>query len=225
MMNAEKILATLENARKVYRQEAAPVYYVADLENTIDYVKQCIREKENKAAGRDGIGKAMKRVIKSAMQTGSNAFHGAWNTKKGFTAVCDGYRVIRTTEPVALKPAPDAINRFDVDPVIEKSALYSDCIPLPSASELKSMIKITKTGRRNATVVYRLAEECFVNADYLYDAIVATGATEARSEKTARDWYNNPLYMRNETTEAIVLPISAGCANHTVAIGNCYIAS
>jgi hypothetical protein len=69
--------------------------------------------------------------------------------------------------------------------------------------DLKEGIKAKKGGKRSVKVVYTTPEGVTLNADYLVNAMTATGSNNYRySTKKA------PIFMKSETTTYMLCPVN-----------------
>ena len=74
---------------------------------------------------------------------------------------------------------------------------------VPTVKELKSRIKDAKAGRRNAKVAYALAENVLVNANFLLNALTATGVDRCYGNGRTK-----PVMFYGEDTQYLLLPVN-----------------
>lgn len=145
--------------------------------------------------------KAFDYIVKSATKAG--LYHIKSGTLEGVTYATDGHQLMKTNEAIEA-PAIDAYDadfykKIKVDP---QNVAALDL----SAKDIRAGIKEAKAGRRNAKVVYSTGYGVVLNANYLLNAVVATGATEYRFSD-----HKSPVVFENESTFYMVLPIN--CPN------------
>ena len=145
--------------------------------------------------------KAFDYIVKSATKAGM--YHIKSGTLEGVTYATDGHQLMKTNEAIEA-PAIDAYDadfykKIKVDP---QNVAALDL----SAKDIRAGIKEAKAGRRNAKVVYSTGYGVVLNANYLLNAVVATGATEYRFSD-----HKSPVVFENESTFYMVLPIN--CPN------------
>ena len=77
-----------------------------------------------------------------------------------------------------------------------------------TAKELKEAIRQLKGGKRNTKVVYTFEGGPTVNANFLLNAIIATGSDRILWSKK-----NAPIFMEGEKTKYLFLPINSKTAD------------
>lgn len=124
-------------------------------------------------------------------------------TVNGITYASEGHLIMRTTEATsAADIQPDMPARYEK--MLKGFENYARAAFTLTAADIKNGIKEAKNGRRNAKVVYTTAEGITINAEFLYNAILATGATEYK-----HDAINKPVIFENSNTLFMILPIKA----------------
>lgn len=121
---------------------------------------------------------------------------------EGIAYITDGHQLMKTSEDVTEK----ALEKFDADKYIKiikgLDPKVSGSLDL-TAKEIRAAIKEVKAGRRNVKVAYSNGEGLVLNANYLLNAVIATGATEYRY--TDR---KSPVIFENDGTFYMILPIN-----------------
>lgn len=220
-MRKEKMIAVLENVKK----DGVTIANFAELEAMIADLKAEIRKENNRRAGAAAnIEKAAYNVIKSAKKKDARQIlHGAWISKNGRQYVCDGFRAIEINNPIELEKIPEKTEPLD----IEKMFVMPDHLErfeLPTAAELKSMIAETKAdakikGIKSPKIVYACEDGPLINADFLMDAITATGARYLESYKGRTGKYTGPCFLESSDCTAIICPVN----HQPQPIAKCYI--
>lgn len=163
-----------------------------------------VKPEAKKAARKSDIQKAYEYIEKSAAKVVKNGgYEMPAGVHEGIAYITDGFQIIITSENVT---------NNEVEPVRAKwynemrksTENYNNRGSLTiSAKELKEGIKELKAGRRNAKVVYTTPEGITLNADYLYNAMIATGSNEFRYQGK-----KNPFIMENDKTFYLLLPVN-----------------
>jgi hypothetical protein len=148
------------------------------------------------------VQKAFDFIVKSATKN-----HTPFRTGKDemFAYTTDGMQILRTLEDIECD-ALDPIDHIKYEKIMS-SASGSD-VQTKTATlgitlkELKEGVKAAKNGKRSAKVVYTTKEGITLNAKFLENALLATGATEYSYENAKK-----PVVFRSETTTYILCPI------------------
>lgn len=207
-------LAILEGIKKDIEGGAyhvSPARYGA-ITDEIARIKEDISKKAAKAAGKTNLLKACKSILKEAKKGSNRALHGV-TTINGTSYVCDGHRLIAFPEgAVDLPGISENVKPLEFENIM-KHDVFSIELTLPDAGYIKEELKRVKAaekaaGRKPYRYIIRISD-MFFNAEYLKDAIEATGASLGHScgEKC-------PLHViggENASVTAIVLPIRPGC--------------
>ena len=191
-------------------------YNTADVQSVIDALNEEIRADLNKSASKSqkNLLKACKNVLKDAEKYGQGRFDGSWIVD-GVQYMLDGHRVIINRTPLALKELAPQLKPFDVKKLLADSEPnFNAQMPLPTLAELESEIKRCKAdakahGIKKPKVVYAIKFDGSVhkfNAEYLRDAIMATGADHA---DITRNMPHYPAMFRSTDADCFLLPINA----------------
>lgn len=168
-------------------------------------LEENIRESVNKNSGKPSLAKAMNSVIKSAKKEGVRpSLMGAFMNEEWLT-VCDGYRAIQTREPLELEQAKQDGQPLNVSKLFsDVDAYYNKEVKLPTIPELKAFIKMAKAGSGEKIIKLTGEQDEVIafNPEYLLTVLEAIPSEYGR--------YNtpiNPMYLGNDTTRGMVLPI------------------
>lgn len=206
-----RTLAVLEAVKKDIESGAysvLPARYgaICDL---IDACKADLAKKAAKSAGKTDLLKACKSVLKSANKTYNSALHGV-TVINDRAFVCDNYRIISYPAGAVDLPLLDTekVKPLDFARMMDHGVFAIEA-GLPTAGYLDVEIKRVKAaekaaGRKPSRIAVRVGD-MFFNAEYLKDAILATGATTggAVNEKS-------PLFLEKDGVTAVVMPINPG---------------
>lgn len=125
--------------------------------------------------------------------------------------VCDGYRILRLHEDVTSVPHIDNTTSTPDLADLMKSAYknMTEQLVLPEESELKAYISRCKAVAGNKhTYSYQLAENVYVNPQYLLDMLQALPECEC--------WINSDskgmIYFIAETGDGVLLPVHPATA-------------
>ena len=146
--------------------------------------------------------KAFDFIVKSCAKEHKNGFAFKSGSFDGITYATDGFQVIRTAEALEA----EALEAYEADQYKRMFANYK--APEKSGSlnftakELKEGIKAAKAGRRNAKVIYTTSEGIALNANYLLNALIATGSTGYKYSDPK--W---PVIFENDSTLYMLLPV------------------
>lgn len=235
-MKIEKILALVKMAAEKIEDETERSTYKYALENNpelcetlpttgaiLAYLAHELEQDSRKAAarstGRVSQLKAFENIVKMAKVEHENKkeTHGTFLAKSGARALCDGFRAVRITNPAITMPenAPGKCG-FDVDRVFPTDRTEADRVDLPSASELRALIKNAradfrlktgKPGTKCQTVwkfTTRTGEKCYFSASFLLDMVEALPGAVAYTGAKRFD----TLYFLSSDGDAVLLPIS-----------------
>lgn len=170
-----------------------------------------IAQAKAKASGKARFLKAMKSVIKSAKDTNRDNTFGAWTDKNGKQITCDGYRCLRSNEPLEGLPEVPGIN---ISEIVDKAKDDNTVeMKLPTVGEVKARVaelKATKpgiyTGKLAKPVPYDFGEGLpMVNASFLLDMLAAFPDAEVCyiSDKPLV----TPIYFTGKDGDGVLLPI------------------
>lgn len=202
-------LAILEAVKKDITEgnyHVSPARYGA-ITDEIIRIKEELAKKAAKASGKTNLLKACKSILKAANKGYNRALHGV-TTINGTSYVCDGHRLIAfPAGAVDLPVIPEGVKPLEFEKIVARPAETSELVPVPDAAELASKIKQIKAaekaaGRRPARYLYRL-ENMYINAEYLLDALSATGAEYAEVFGRVK-----PIHLEKDGVKAVVLPVS-----------------
>ena len=174
----------------------------------INELKQGIEENIRTAANKKvnmNLARSMNNILKSAKKENSRTqLH--YGFKNGhWTVVCDGYRLIQTSQNIELEMVDEP--PINVDNIFEKQGY--DCLSIPTLQELNAHIKIEKAKlKRGETVLIDLhytqyEDTITVNAEYLKDILTA-GHYDIVNHNHGT---YNPITFISSTIQAILLPI------------------
>lgn len=153
---------------------------------------------------------ALRDIIKSASATGRRGLAGAWIDAAGRQCVCDGFRAVRLSRPVAGLPETDAAAAIDLNKVYpgDDFAGYT-AVTLPAADALKSFLAAFRRGDiPHKDPAWPLGVDDAgrvlpaVNAKYLLNIMRALpgAAVYARDAVSA-------LYFSSDAGDALLLPL------------------
>lgn len=137
----------------------------------------------------------------------------------GIAYCTDGYQILRSLENIDASMLKKASEKFkgSIEKFFDDNYLgMCDSYELPDVAKLESEIKNLKKGCKSKTrplwqvrIGYAVTDEIFVNAEYLLNAVLATG------EKTAYcAGKYKPLMFLGEDTQYALLPIG-NAGKHT----------
>ena len=124
-------------------------------------------------------------------------------TYNGTSYACDKYQVIRTTAATS-QFTMDKMNADKYEKMLNNKDFNKACTLTITAKELKEGIKATKNGKRRATVLYTTHDGHTFNANFLYNALLATGATEYKY--ISKSGKHSPALFVSDTTTYMLLP-------------------
>lgn len=158
---------------------------------------------KEKATRKTDIEKAIETINKSAAKHKSMALKAG--TFDGVTYTTDTFQLLATTECLTGEP----LNEYDANTYknilkTTENLKSAGSIEL-STTELKNGIKELKAGKRNTKIAYTTPDGITVNAEYLLNALIATGSNiYMLSDKKA-------MVFKNDATTYLLLPIN--CKN------------
>jgi len=156
----------------------------AKLAEVVKQLREDIGKEEAKKSGRASQLSAAKRILKSAIKTNKEALTYA-ATQSDKQCVCDGYRVVRLVNPLALPTLPDGMEYMDISKVVVKGYDMEE-IELPNMAKLSAYIKTYKAEHKNNKEAPRfdLGEDWqIVNAQYLLDMMILLPNAKAYATK------------------------------------------
>ena len=163
-------------------------------------LEENIRESVNRNSGKPSLAKAMNNVIKAAKKDGIRPSLMGGFMNDDWLSVCDGYRVIQTKEPIELEMIPSHLDALKV--MIDDH--YNKTVKLPTIQEVKQYIKMMKAGSAEKYIILETEydEQIAFNPVYLLDLLEAIPSEYGQ--------YNSnigPIYLENDTTRGLVLPV------------------
>lgn len=222
-MNKNAMLAILKNVQS----NNVTVENFQSLSDIITDIEKEIRKETNKKTGSANIQKAAENIIKSAKKNhkAQILLHGSW-VKDGKQYVCDKYRALQILQPLDLEKIPeDKGEPYKCENFFVEPGFYPERFSLPTAVELKNMITAAKAAGKiseKKNIVYCCENGPVFNAQYLLDAMTATGATFFETEKSRYNGkYVNVCMFYSEKCNAVVLPLvnpAAVAKNDCIAI-------
>ena len=170
------------------------------------------RERMDKKASPASVVSAVKRMTKAAV-AGRNRLLQGMVCQKGLYCVCDGYRILRLKEDVTSVPhientpdTPDLANLMKQ--AIDARYMKLD---LPAESDLKAYIARCKAATGNKhTYSYQLAENVYVNPQYLLDMLQAL--PECACYTDADKVGKAVIYFVAENGDGVLLPVNPATA-------------
>ena len=163
-------------------------------------------EKPAKKARRSDTQKAFDYIVKQAPDHMKTTDHGgAWcGTFEGITYGCDGHQLLITTDPIEY----GAIEKADAD---KMQKMYKEAIKAAeknieldfTAKELKAGMQQLKAGKRSVKVAYTTENGITLNAEFLYNMMIATGSNLIKYSGP-----KNPVFMEGEKTQYMLCPIN-----------------
>ena len=168
---------------------------LVDLEDTASVLANLIldvkADMEMDYAKKNGVGEKLKsarRILKGAK--GRPTLEYAYTEESGIQNICNGFCLVRLTEPLTLPELPAGETYLDVNKVIPKQ-INPITLNLPSLSELKSYYKLKKAEKMK-TVYYDFGENLpLVDAEMLIDIMTLVPNAVAKWEKYAIVFVND----------------------------------
>lgn len=220
-MKKEAMIATLENVKK----NGVTLENYNALQALIDDLKAEIRKENNKRTGAANVEKAANNIIKYVKKNDPSriSLHGAWICKNGRQYVCDGMRALEINSPIQLENIPEKAQPLDIEKLFVKPD-HAERFELPTAAELKSMIAEAKADAkvkkiRSPKIVYACENGPVINAEFLMDAIIATGAGYLEGTKGRTGKYTGVCFLASNDCTAIICPVNQPVQE----IAKCYI--
>ena len=210
-MKKAELVALLENIKAC--GEVNFLSYGA-LCQAIEDLNAEIRAENNRFSGSANIAAAAASIIKGGKASGNLALSGSW-TVDGKQYVCDGYRMMEILQPIELEPLPDDVKPVDVKKIFTGPEDDSEVFPLPTYGELKSMLQKARAawrlenGRRKARFLFQIENGPALNADYLLDALRATGADTLKTVRNHKGKFVSPCYLESDAARVLLLPINS----------------
>lgn len=150
---------------------------------------------------------AAKRIIRNADRC-NKPMAGVINHPNGEHYLCDGYRITHLFNDIESLPHVDCLHEFQrmIDETRARNA--GNVFPAPTTADIKAAIAEAKATKNTlgGSRPMLLLDYIGVNPQYLLDAIETTGATEMHMPEVN----NQPIYMKGEHGEAVVLPVNIG---------------
>lgn len=170
------------------------------------------RERMDKKSTPASVVSAVKRMVKSAV-AGPRKYLQGMVCQKGLYCVCDSCRILRLKEDVTSVPhientpaTPDLAN-------LMKSAIdnMNVKLDLPEESDVKAYIARCKAAAGNKhTYSYQLAENVYVNPQYLLDMLQAL--PECMCYTDADKAGKSMIYFVAENGDGVLLPVHPATA-------------
>lgn len=158
--------------------------------------------KTNKPATKNNTQKAFDQIVKNGYKLHTALrLSGTYNN---ISYACDSHQLMRTTEATPEDNSiMEKIEAERYDKIIQAADKDSKTGSINiSLKDFRAGIKEAKQGKRGAKVMYTTPEGITFNANYILNALIATGNFEYKyTNKKA------PAIFRNDNTEYIVLPI------------------
>lgn len=179
------------------------------IKELLEDIQEDVRRKANKAAGTTNVAKAFKSVIKSAKKVNNSDLQGAFRDGE-YICVCDSHRAMRTKADISL-PMAKGIKLDTIYKKMWERITSREEIHLPDRAELLTEVKTCRkrVGSKGA-VNYTFEDGLTVNAEFLLDAMEATGADIlTRQHGDTR----NGMIIEGNGVEALLLPVMVSCYN------------
>ena len=209
-MKKTELVALLENIKAC--GEVNFLSYGA-LCQAIEDLNAEIRQENNRLSGSSNIAAAAASILKSGKASGNRALSGSW-TVDGKQYVCDGHRIMEILQPIELEPLPDDVKPFDVKKIFTDLGKNPEAFQLPTYGELKSMLQKARAawrlenGRRKVRFLFQIENGPALNAEYLLDALRATGADTLRTVKSNKGTFICPCYLESDAARVLLLPVN-----------------
>lgn len=188
------------------------------LSETIKALKSTLARECAKSTGRLNVLKAMNNICRDARGTARAGLWFTWKDASGRQCACDGYRAMRLNpgHHVQTEERPEQYSGevINLDRIFDGLEVKStSVVPVPSAADIKMAIKTQRAikGRKSRAILelQAVAPEgstymIRVNAEYLLDLVMATGTDHVYASPLQP---LAPLYYRDDTCDAVILPI------------------
>lgn len=166
----------------------------------------------DKKASPASVVSAVKRMVKSAV-AGRNRLLQGMVYQRGLYCVCDGYRILRLQEDVTsvqhienTPSTPDLANLMQQ--AIDSMTVKLD---LPEEYEVKAYIARCKAAAGNKhTLSYQLAENVYVNPQYLLDMLQALPGCTCYTDVDKAG--KAMIYFVADNGDGVLLPVHPGTA-------------
>ena len=212
-MNKERIIATLESIKK------SQALTISEYNSVVDIIAEAAAELQheaNKSRGCASLEKPFMNVLKDAIKlSGYDKPLNRAVKHGGFTWVCDSHRILATAANIDLpENTGDDAERYPKiwDIMTQTETETAGTVQeLPTAAEIKQGIKSATeraklAGRKAKDIrpVYRFPDGYAVNARFLLDLVLATGAKTMRYAGAVK-----PAFAESEDgqTKGLLLPI------------------
>ena len=179
----------------------------------IDDLKAELRREINRRNGAVNVAAAANAIIKKGKATGIPAFAGAW-IANGRQYVCDLHRVMEIRSPIELEPLPENIKPVKVEKMFNDYENFTEEFKLPTLRELKQEIQLVKAaenlifGYSKTKAYYKLKNGPALNAEYLLDALRATGADFLFTRTGANGKYDQPCCFEGSGVRVMLMPVA-----------------
>lgn len=168
---------------------------LVDMEDTASVLANLIidvkSDMEMDYAKKNGVGEKLKcarRILKRAK--GRPMLKYAYTEESGIQNICDGFCLVRLTEPLTLPELPAGNTYINVKNIMPKQ-INPITLNLPSLSEFKSYYKLKKAEKAK-TVYYDFGENLpLVNAEILIDIMTLVPNAVAKWEKYSIEFVND----------------------------------
>lgn len=187
------------------------------LANLVLDLQNDLRTEEAKKSGKNKALAAAKRILKhSAKYSPKEVTHYAQEYDDGTQCVMDGYHAVKfaAKNKLPLEPMPESIRKsndlFPIDGCIPRNNNYE--VELPSISDLKSHIKISKAENKavkyssgRTGVMYDFGDGLpLVNAEYLLDIMECLPEAKAYLNGNCKD--KRAIYFTDGENEGVLMP-------------------
>lgn len=156
---------------------------------------------------------AVKRMVKAAV-AGHNRLLQGMVYQHGLYCVCDSNRIVRLHDDVTSVPHIENTPATpDLAKLVKPAADANfDKLDLPAESDLKAYIARCKAAAGNSyTYSYQLAENVFVNPQYLLDMLQALPGCECFIDPDKAG--KGMIYFAAENGDGVLLPVNPGTAH------------
>ena len=179
----------------------------------IDDLKAELRSANNRRNGTVDIAAAANAIIKKGKATGIDALSGAW-TMNGRQYVCDLHRIMEIQNSVDLEPIPETATPIKAAGMFNDYELFTEEFKLPTYRELQQEIQMAKAADRfvfgymKTKAYYKLKDGPALNAEYLLDALRATGAGSMFTRTGADGRYDQPCCFEGSGVRVMLMPVA-----------------
>lgn len=196
---AEKMLPAVITATVKVPELTTP-----EPEKVKEAAREAVKPEAKKTKARkSGAEKAFQYIEKAAKRSKGCNYTEFCGSNDGMTYALDGVQLMRTTEKIeGAEPLRDEKAETIKNILKGEEGKLEGLINI-TLKDLKEGIKALKGGKRSVNVVYTTPEGVTLNADYLVNAMTATGSNDYRySTKKA------PIFMKSETTTYMLCPVN-----------------